>query len=124
MQPRPDDRAPRGASPHRRLSVTLDTLPTNIPFLLTEVAPGHELIVARDGITYGALADAYITSLPTWARQRMFASVGVVDPHLDWNLYQRLAWWDEEWPVSPTSVRIVETAVPGLLTPWKHEWLD
>ncbi|WP_017599228.1 hypothetical protein [Nocardiopsis lucentensis] len=105
------------------LSVTLDTLRADIPYIPYEVNPGHHLIIARDGITYGELIRAYISQLPDWARRRLFHSVGMPDLYENPELWERLNWWNPDWPVTPTSVHLIENAVPGLITPWCHDWL-
>ena len=115
--------------PHRRghhprlLSVTLDdTLPKRKPHYRYEVAPGWWLIVAREGVDYDELGLSYI-NLPGWARSRMFVPAGVADPADDLAAYYRTRWWGPDWTISPTSVRLLEGAAPGL-TPWRHAWLN
>ncbi|MEV2274071.1 hypothetical protein AB0I72_00665 [Nocardiopsis sp. NPDC049922] len=105
------------------LSVTLDTMPHRVPFVIEEILPGHFLIHVRDSITYGALVRAYIDGLPDWARRRLFHATGIVDFRDNPDLCERMMWWNPDWPVNPTSVRMIEESFPGLVTPWNHAWL-
>lgn len=106
------------------LSVTLDDLPSYLAYYRHEITPGHHLIVARRGITYGALTAAYIRGLPPWARRRLYAALGQPDPVDTPELEARMRWWDPEWPVSEVSVELLENAGchAGLITPWPHKW--
>lgn len=106
-----------------RVSVTLDTLPPDVAYIPIEIAPGYWLIIVRDGITYGELVRAYVNTLPAWVRKRLFAAVGVPDAILDPDGCQRAIWWHPDWIVTLVSIHILERAVPGLITPWDHDWL-
>ena len=121
-RPRTRRRGRRYLTAPRRLSVTLDTLRADTPFLDVELEPGHWLIIARDEIDYDDLARAY-GDLPGWVRARMFPAVGVVDPAEDLAAYLRTRWWEPGWTISPTSVHLLEDAAPGV-TPFHHAWLN
>lgn len=123
---------PRSRRPRRRgrfdprLSITLDTLPVSIDYILRRVHrathPAHYLIIAREGATYGELGSAYARG-PAWMRQRMFPPMGVTDPAVDLAAYHRTRWWHLEWQIGLTSVHLLEDAAPGI-TPWPHAWLN
>ena len=126
-RPRPRRRGRRYLADPHRLSVTLRTLPVSVDFLVRRVHrnihPSWWLIIARDESDYDALARSYGRSLPQWAKDKLFPAVGVVDPAEDLAAYHRTRWWQPGWEVTPTSVHLLEDAVPGL-TPWNHAWLN
>lgn len=119
----------RPRTPRRRpqLSVTVDTLPPDDPFLCVETSPDHWHIIARDGAAFGQIAWAYAFdrhTLPTWAGPRLFAAVGVVSPAVDVRAYHRSRWWDLDWEVGPTDAEVLEDlAGPDMITRWPHAWL-
>lgn len=116
---------PRGLihPPSPRLSVTVDTMPVTLEYLERPLPGGGLLLIIRDQIEYGALIRKYQTDLVAWARRRIYASYGSVDPSDDPDAAADMEWWDETWPVSIASVSIAEQAHPGLITPYPHPWL-
>ncbi|GAB3693399.1 hypothetical protein [Nocardiopsis oceani] len=107
---------------HNPLSITLDELPPNTPYFRYTPIPHHGLIVVRDGVTYGALVDAYVRNLPPRLRRRLFAAAGVADPIDTPCQYHRdTPWWQRDRPVTPDGVYRMERS--GLITPWPHAWL-
>lgn len=130
-RPQRRGRHPRNPQPllHPLLSVTTDTLPPTVAYVIRRVRrrahPAHWLIVTREGIDYDELAQAYARDPDLgWARVRLFGAVGVVDPAEDMTRYHATRWWETGWQLSTTTVELMEDAAgPDLVTPWPHQWL-
>lgn len=130
LHPHPKDRIP---DPHTirnraRLSVTADDLPATTDYVLRRVRraehPAWYLVVIRNGIEYDRLAHSYAKDpYMAWARHRIFAPLGVVDPAVDLEAYHRSRWWGLDWPLTARTLVTLEEAAAGYVTPWEHDWI-
>ncbi len=126
LHPRP--RRPRRRGRHLRLSVTLDTMPISLDYVVHRVRrtthPAHYLVIARDGITYDELSHAYARDRDAeWMRPRIFGPLGIVDPAVDLDAYHRTRWWGLDWPLTTTILPALEEVASDGITPWRHDWL-
>lgn len=110
---------PPGAHPGALLSVTVKPLPITTNFQYRPLAPDWYLIVVRHGITFGEIVRAYHWNLPTWARSRLYTTLGVTDPAVDLADYHCTRWWPEGRIITTATEELVAAAgeAAGLLVP-------
>jgi hypothetical protein len=99
------------------LSITLSPLPRRTPFVLVK-RPGGYLIAINEGITYGALEHAYMSTLRGPVRGLLYAACGVPDPSMDREGYESARWWDPDQPLPWSTVHELEDL--GRIAPWPH----
>lgn len=102
------------------ISITLDTLRADTPFLLYQAGPVW-LIVVRDGVECGELELAYWHTLAGPVRPLLYHAMRVPDPRRNLVGYRRCMWWHRDWVIGPEDIAALEAA--RSTRPWPHHWI-